>query len=133
MAASISTVSALRPGSKDVSLVLKIVETKATTERSKGSKGVQQPAVECIAGDETGVMVLVLRKEQGDLATKGAFLKLEGAKVEMVRGSMKLVVGASGTVEAAEGQTFSPLMDNNLSLIEFEMVSLAPQAEAATA
>lgn len=76
---------------------------------------------ECLVADSTGVIVLVARNKQGgftlyrlspvaqliyplfqraaDTAQKGSIITLKGAKVEMFRGSMRLVVDG-GQVEA---------------------------------
>lgn len=124
-ASSVVTVAALRPNTKGADLVVKVVDIKAVTERVK--KGTQS-SVECIVGDETGSIVLMARKEQVDLATKGATLELSGAKIEMVRGSMRLAVDASGKFEKSD-KAVTPKTDYNVSLIEFEMVSLAAAGE----
>ena len=57
-----------------------------------------------------------------DIAKPGAFLSISDASTEVFRGSMRLVVGKHGKVEAATGN-FKPATANNLSLIEFELVT----------
>ena len=57
-----------------------------------------------------------------DIAKPGAFLSISDASTEVFRGSMRLVVGKQGKVEAATGN-FKPAIANNLSLIEFELVT----------
>jgi ssDNA-binding replication factor A large subunit len=41
-------------------------------------------------------------------AQPGAYVTLSNAKIDMYKGSMRLVVDKSGQVEEAAGQTFSP-------------------------
>ena len=43
-----------------------------------------------------------------ELAQPGAYLSLQGANVDVYRGSMRLVVDKAGKVEVAEGQSFKP-------------------------
>ena len=59
-----------------------------------------------------------------DLAQPGAFLSISDASTEVVRGSMRLVVGKQGKVEATGTKDFKPATANNLSLIEFELVQV---------
>ncbi|KAJ9510673.1 hypothetical protein QJQ45_027517 [Haematococcus lacustris] len=57
-----------------------------------------------------------------DKAKPGSYLTLTNAKVEMYRGTMRLAVDKWGSLETAEGASFQPKVDNNMSLIEFELV-----------
>ena len=57
-----------------------------------------------------------------DVAKPGAYLSISEASTEVFRGSMRLVVGKQGKVEVATGN-FKPATANNLSLIEFELVT----------
>lgn len=130
----LATVDSLRPGTKGHNLVVQVVDAKTVIERSKGPKGTPLRVAECIVGDSTGVIVLIARNAQVDVATKGAFLTLTNAKLDMFRGSMRLVVDGNGKMEVAEGESFSPKMENNLSLIEYEMVAVpAPGSEVTAA
>lgn len=63
----------------------------------------------------------------------GSYLTLTNAKVEMFRGNMRLVVpqGNSGKIEEAEMASFEPKIDNNMSMIEYELVPLLPEGGGA--
>lgn len=43
-----------------------------------------------------------------DMLQQGAYVAVHNAKVEVVRGSMRLVLDKGGKVETAEGQSFRP-------------------------
>lgn len=55
----------------------------------------------------------------------GAIVEVRNAKVDMYKGSMRLAVDKWGIVKAAESPSeLTVKEDNNLSLIEFEMITL---------
>ena len=54
----------------------------------------------------------------------GATVILRNAKIDMFKGSMRLVVDRSGRIETTEPTDFEVKEDNNLSLIEFELISV---------
>jgi replication factor A1 len=47
---------------------------------------------------------------------------IRNAKIDMFKGSMRLVVDKWGRVEATEPANFTVKEDNNLSLVEYELV-----------
>ena len=59
-----------------------------------------------------------------DLMKTGATVILRNAKIDMFKGSMRLVVDRSGRIETTEPTDFEVKEDNNLSLIEFELISV---------
>lgn len=126
-------VADLRPGTHGHNLHVKVVKAQVVVDRPRGPKGQPLKVAECIVGDETAVIVFTARNEQVDLAQEGAYLTLRNAKIDMYRGSMRLAVDQWGKVEALEGSSFQPKADNNLSLIEYELVTIpAEHAAAAT-
>lgn len=55
----------------------------------------------------------------------GATVTLRNAKIDMFKGSMRLAVDRWGLVEVAEDPAdFTVKEDNNLSLIEYELVTV---------
>lgn len=119
-----TTVDQLRPQTKGHNLTVKVLEAKVVLSRPRGPKGSPLRVAECIVGDETGVIVFTARNEQVDVATVGAYMVLRNAKIDMFRGSMRLVVDQWGKVEPAEEESFEPLTTNNLSLVEYELVTV---------
>ncbi|KAG2425883.1 hypothetical protein HYH02_014946 [Chlamydomonas schloesseri] len=119
-----STVVSLRPDSKNLTLTVKVLEATTVMTRARGPKAPSIKVAECLVADSTGVVVFVARNEQADVAVKGATITLKGAKVEMFRGSMRLAVDAAGQVEAG-GDLSEPVnTTNNMSLLEFELVTV---------
>lgn len=123
MATELATVDALRPATRGYNLIVKVLESKTVMSRARGGKADAVKVAECIVGDSTGTVILSAKNQQVDLAQPGTYLELKNAKVDMFRGSMKLVVDSYGTLEVAEGQSFVPRTDFNMSLIEFELVA----------
>jgi len=121
-----TTVDQLRPDTTGHNLVLKVVDAKVVVNRSTGRAGSSASKVaECLVGDETGVIVFAARNEQVDTSTPGSYIVLRNARIDMFRGSMRLAVNQWGKVEEAEpNQDFQVKMEDNMSLIEFELVQV---------
>ena len=49
---------------------------------------------------------------------------LRNAKIDMFKGSMRLAVDRWGRVEVTDGSVLTPKLDNNLSLVEYELVNV---------
>lgn len=118
----------LRPGTKGHNLHVQVVESKVVLDRAKGPRSAPLKVAECLVGDASGVIVFTARNEQVDLVTKGAYLTIRNARIDMFRGSMRLVVDMWGKVEEGDVTDFKPKVDNNLSLVEYELVTVDPQA-----
>ncbi|KAG2436970.1 hypothetical protein HXX76_006485 [Chlamydomonas incerta] len=120
-----NTVVALRPDAKNLTLTVKVLEATTVMTRARGPKAPSIKVAECLVADSTGVVVFVARNEQADVAVKGATITLKGAKVEMFRGSMRLAVDAAGGKVEAGGDLSEPVnTTNNMSLLEFELVTV---------
>ena len=72
------------------------------------------------------MIVFTARGKQVDQLKEGAALHLRNAKVDMFKGSMRLVVDKWGVVEKAEGDDAKLKVneDNNLSAIHYELVAV---------
>lgn len=117
-------VELLRPGTRGHTLNVKVLQAKTVLDRPRGQRGPPLKVAECIVGDETGTIVFTARNEQVEFTQVGAFLTLRNAKIDMFRGSMRLAVDQWGKVEKAEGVSFEVKEDNNLSEIEYELVTV---------
>lgn len=113
----------LRPQGGPYNLVVKVVESKAIDGRPQRGGKVSKTA-ECIVGDATASILFVAKDDQVELAQPGAYLSIQDATTEVVRGSMRLITGKQGKVEVASGKDFKAAVGNNLSLIEFELVTV---------
>lgn len=54
----------------------------------------------------------------------GATIILRNAKIDMFKGSMRLAVDRWGRIEVTEPANFEVREDNNLSLVEYELVTV---------
>jgi len=65
------------------------------------------------------------RNQHVDLVQQGKFFVLEGARVELFKGCMKLTVQNGGDIkEAPAGTTFEVNKDLHMSKIEFDVISV---------
>ncbi|KAL1828749.1 hypothetical protein DCAR_0208006 [Daucus carota subsp. sativus] len=119
-----SKVAELRPGNYGLNLTVKVVSTKVVAQRGQGR---QMRLVECLVGDETGMIIFTARNDQVDLVKEGATIILRNAKIDMFKGSMRLAVDKWGRVEGTEDATFAVKEESNLSLIEFEIVNVVEE------
>ncbi|GLT46370.1 hypothetical protein SLA2020_201300 [Shorea laevis] len=126
----------LKPGTSGHTLTVKVVETTTVKTAQKPNKGrslLSRPAppariAECVVGDETGTIVFTARNEQVDLMKQGTTVILRNAKIVMFKGTtMRLAVDKWGRVEVTEPAGFVVKEDNNLSLVEYELVSVPDQ------
>ncbi|VAH11966.1 unnamed protein product [Triticum turgidum subsp. durum] len=104
-------VEELRPGTYGHNLQLRVLSAKPVVlHRPQGGRaGGNMRIAECIVGDDTGVVVFTARNEQ----------------VDMYKGSMRLAVDKWGTLKAAESPAdFKVKEDNNVSLVEFELITV---------
>ncbi|OIS96053.1 PREDICTED: uncharacterized protein At4g28440 [Nicotiana attenuata] len=118
-------VDQLRPMATGLNLTVKVVNTKMVVP--KGNQSRQMRLAECLVGDETGMIIFTARNDQVDMMTEGATVILRNAKIDMFKGSMRLAVDRWGRIEVTEPASFSVKEDNNLSLIEFEQVTVVEQ------
>ncbi|XP_065876318.1 uncharacterized protein At4g28440-like [Euphorbia lathyris] len=125
-------VEELKPGTTGHNLIVKVVNSKAVPvpkpRRAPMSLNTRpaRPAriSECLVGDDTGAIVFTARNEQVDLMNPGGTVILRNAKIDMFKGSMRLAVDKWGRVEVTEPESFDVKEQNNLSLVEYELVTV---------
>ncbi|KAI3731467.1 hypothetical protein L1987_62655 [Smallanthus sonchifolius] len=118
-------INQLRPGAFGLNLTVKVVSSKAIVTRGRnGTQGRNMRLAECLVGDETGIVVFTARNDQVDAMKECSTVVLRNAKIDMYKGSMRLAVDKWGRVEVTEPADFSVKEDNNLSLIEFELITV---------
>lgn len=59
----------------------------------------------------------------------GSTVNVRNAKIDMFKGTMRLVVDKWGLIEVTEPATFTVKEDNNLSLVEYELVSVQDKGQ----
>ncbi|XP_008809884.1 uncharacterized protein At4g28440-like isoform X2 [Phoenix dactylifera] len=122
-------VDQLKPGTSGHTLTVKVVSSKTVLQKGRAASSYlrQTRIAECLVGDETGTIVFTARNDQVDMMTAGSTVILRNAKIDMFKGSMRLVVDKWGRVEVTEPATFTVKEDNNLSLVEYELVNVAEE------
>ncbi|WCJ30837.1 Nucleic acid-binding OB-fold-like protein [Euphorbia peplus] len=122
----------LKPGTTGHNLIVKVVNSKAVPvpkpRRAPMSLSARpaRPAriSECLVGDDTASIVFTARNEQVDLMNPGSTIILRNAKIDMFKCSMRLAVDKWGRVEVTEPESFDVKEENNLSLVEYELVTV---------
>ncbi|CAD5182213.1 unnamed protein product [Musa acuminata subsp. malaccensis] len=122
-------VNQLRPGTSGHTLTVKVVSSKTVLQkgRAAGSQVRQMRLAECLVGDETGMIVFTARNEQVDLMKPDTTVIIRNAKIDMFKGSMRLAVDKWGRIEVTDPANFTVKEDNNLSLIEYELVTVVEE------
>ncbi|CAI0468780.1 unnamed protein product [Linum tenue] len=123
----------LKPGTQNHNLIVKVLSFNAVLEKgprpAAAAAASQRPQktriAECLVGDETGTILLKARNEQVDLVKPNTTIIIRNAKIDMFKGSMRLAVDKWGRIEATEPANFTVEEDNNLSLVEYELVTVA--------
>ncbi|KAJ8775291.1 hypothetical protein K2173_020295 [Erythroxylum novogranatense] len=110
-------VDQLWPGTSGHTLTVRVVNSKMVLQKERPDKlqTRQVKIVECLVGDETGVILFTARNEQPDTT-----VILRNAKIDMYKGSMRLAVDKWGRIEVTEPANFTLKEYNNLSLLEYE-------------
>ncbi|XP_057816673.1 uncharacterized protein At4g28440 [Cryptomeria japonica] len=119
-------VDQLQPGTSGHTLTVKVVSSKTVMQKGRPSGPQVRPMriAECVVGDETGTIIFTARNEQVDMMKPDTTVILRNAKIDMYKGSMRLAVDKWGRVEVTDAANFNVKEDNNLSLIEYELVSV---------
>jgi len=114
----------LRPGTHGHNLKVKVVNSSIVVEKTR-TDGTKIRIAECLLGDETGCVILTARNEQIDLVQPGKTVLLRNSKIIMYKGFMRLAVDKWGKVElASKPETFEVFTTNNLSAVEYELVTV---------
>lgn len=81
--------------------VVQVVASKLVLNK-QGGRGPNTRIAEVLLGDETGVIVFSAKNEQVDVLAPGNYAVLRNARVDMFKGSMRLVVDQWGKVDSPE-------------------------------
>eukprot|EP01102_Stenamoeba_stenopodia_P005654 TRINITY_DN1639_c0_g1_i1.p2 TRINITY_DN1639_c0_g1~~TRINITY_DN1639_c0_g1_i1.p2 ORF type:complete len:148 (-),score=28.18 TRINITY_DN1639_c0_g1_i1:40-483(-) len=118
------TVDQLKPGTYGHNILVKVVSSNTVVEKQRAD-GTKIRVAEAVIGDQTGVITLTARNAQIDVLIPGATLVIRNAKIDMYRGFMRLAVDKWGLIKTApEPATFDVLTTNDLSSVEYELVTV---------
>jgi len=118
--AKFGQVGKIKPDSAGLNLKVKVV---GDAKEVKAKVGL---FYEVLAGDASGTVVLSLRAEQKELASKGAEIEVRNAAAKMVDGHVRLAIDKWGKISVAEEPLEGEVeMDEkkNVSAMEYELVS----------
>lgn len=111
----------LNPDLTNFNLLVRCCKVSAKAANSADSKAI---VAEAEVGDESGVVKMRCTAQQAKTLSVGFAVFVEGAKVVMVQGFIRLEVGPRGSVKTVPGlQYFMPNRKNNVSLAEWELVN----------
>merc|ERR1711971_389236 len=111
--AKTTDVKKLRPDSKGVTCLVKMVEDPKQVEGSN--------FWEAMCGDESAQIVLSMAEAQKAVAAKDTVLFARNASVKMIKGHMRLVVDKWGKLDAStEGFGVESIGADNMSNQEYE-------------
>ncbi|XP_076904752.1 uncharacterized protein At4g28440-like [Bidens hawaiensis] len=109
----------LKPETDGLTVVVKVVSSEMLVQKGRNVR-----IAECLVGDQTGYIVFFLLSTQVDLMKPGTTVIIRNGKIDMFKGSMRLVVDKWGRVEVTDSATFEVKEDNNLSTVEYELVKI---------
>lgn len=108
------TVDKIQPDARGLNLMLKAVKCEET-EPGK--------TWEAVLGDDTGVVTFSLKsKEHADLCKAGSSVRVQNARVLMMKGFVRIIIDKWAVLKAAdEPVAAEPKTGNDLSAVEYEL------------
>jgi len=119
-----TTVEQLKPSSSGHNLILKVVSCNVVVDKSRPD-GTKLRIAEAVVGDSTGTIILTARNSQIDVVVPGKTIVVRNAKIEMFKGFMRLSVDKWGNIRPSDAADFEVNMNNNMSLVEYELVPVS--------
>jgi len=113
-------VEQVKPNGKGINLMLRCVSCSQLPIVGKSSSQMW----EAVVGDETGIVVLQLKsQEHAELCTPGASVRVQNAKVVMIKGHIRIVVDKWAVLTKADTVISSEAkISNDISAVEYELV-----------
>ena len=108
-------VDSLKPGLRNVSLTVKIVNVGASRTISPRRGGREHLVAEALVGDETGSVILTLWDDQIKKFKSGDIVKIKDGYTTIFKGSLRLNIGKTGKIEKTENKIDEVNTRNNLS------------------
>ncbi|KAL3656962.1 hypothetical protein V7S43_018166 [Phytophthora oleae] len=120
----------LTPGSQGHNLVLQVMSIAPTVEKKRYDGTISRIA-EAVLADEMGCVTFTARNDQIDMLKEGLVLVLRNSNADIFNGFMRLNVTQWGKlslhpdgVESTPPPPPSVNMDNNISAVEYELVTV---------
>lgn len=111
-------VSGVKPESKGLNLCVQVLEDPQEVESKVGT------FFEVLCGDASGSVVLSLRDNQKEIATKGKTIDVRNAAVKMVKGHIRIAVDKWGKIDTSDTpvEDVDKSAEKNVSATEYELV-----------
>jgi 3-hydroxyisobutyrate dehydrogenase-like beta-hydroxyacid dehydrogenase len=114
--AKFGKIATLKPNSKGVNLLVKIVGDTTAVEAGTTT------FYECSCGDASGTVTLSLTEAQKESVQKDKVLVVRNAAVKMVKGHIRLAVDKWGKLDTNTEETVETVGDKDVSATEYELV-----------
>jgi len=107
-------VAKVNPESRGLNLMLKVVKC-VETEADK--------TWEAVLGDDTGIVTFSLKsKDHADLCKEGSSVRVQNARVLMIKGHIRLIIDKWAVMKAADEHVECEVkMDKDMSSVEYEL------------
>ena len=113
----------MEPGTR-VNMHVRVAEAASNVQSKKRFDGTENRSGEVLVGDQHGCAVFIARNEQLDLCRVGDVITIRNAHAKVNRGFMKIVVDKWGKVEKSKDKVGEVKTSNNLSKVEYELVTV---------
>ena len=106
-----------------MAMLLQVHSVKVTQERRRYDGTLIRQA-DCVVGDQYGCVVLVAKNEQLDVIKEGGVITVRNAHANVVGEHLRLEVDRWGKIEPSTEKIDKVNTSNNLSEVEYELVSV---------
>lgn len=113
-------VDTLKPGFRNVSLVVKVVNVGASRTIFSRRDQAEHRVAEALVGDETGSILLTLWDDQIEAFSPEDVLEIKNGYTSLFRGSLRMNIGRYGTAEKVDKEVGEVNTKNNLSEKRYE-------------
>ena len=108
-------VESLKPSFRNVNLVVKIVNIGSSRSLFSRRSRRQHTLADAFVGDETGSVVMTLWDDQIGKFKAGDVVEMKDGYTSLYKGSLRLNVGRTGSIEKVDAQIGEVDTRNNLS------------------
>ena len=122
MPEELTVVGDLSPSSRNVNIIVKVVEKSDVREIISRRDGSQHKVGDATVGDETGIVLLTLWDDMIEKLEIGHTYKIRNSFTSIFKGSLRLNLGRYGTVEEMKEKEIDQVRtENNLSERRYEI------------
>ena len=108
-------VESLKPSFRDVNLVVKIVNIDSARSLFSQKSRKEHMVADAFVGDETGSVIMTLWDDQIRRFKVGDVVTIKNGYTALYKGSLRLNVGRTGSIERVDGEIAKVNTRNNLS------------------